>query len=179
MQTARYNGVSIAMHWLTAALIVAAFVLALVLDDVEAPLKGTLVTVHKSLGLGVLALVVLRLVWRAVAPPPPLPATTSALVQKASGLGHIGLYVLMAVVPIVGILFVFYRGRGLDFGLFSIASPFAENRAIARPLKEIHELAAYALIGLAALHAAAALWHQYVWKDGLLDRMRPGARMAG
>lgn len=179
MQTERYNSVSIAMHWLTAALILAAFVLALVLDGFEAPLKGTLVTVHESLGLAVLALVVLRLIWRAVAPPPPLPATTSPLVQKASGLGHLGLYLLMTAVTIAGILYVFFRGRPLDFGLFSIASPFTEDRAVARPIKEVHEWLAYTLIALAGLHAAAALWHHYVWKDGILDRMRPGPRVAG
>jgi cytochrome b561 len=178
MKTVRYSSVSIALHWLTAALIVAAFVLALVVDDLGQPLKGTLVTVHKSLGLAVLALFVLRILWRLVQPPPPLPASTSPLVEKASGLGHLALYGLMAAVPVVGILFVFYRGRGLDFGLFSIASPFAENRDTARSFRELHEFLAYALMALAGLHAAAALWHHYVWKDGLLDRMRPGSRVA-
>ena len=91
--------------------------------------------------------------------------------QRLAKLAHLGLYGLMAAVPLLGLATLFLRGRGLEFGLFSIASPLAANRALSRGIKEVHELAAYALLGLVAFHVAAALWHQFIKRDGLMGRM--------
>jgi cytochrome b561 len=86
------------------------------------------------------------------------------------GLPKVGLP-LMAAVPLLGLATLFLRGRGLEFGLFSIASPLAANRTLSRAIKEVHELAAYALLALVAFHIAAALWHQFIKRDGLMGRM--------
>jgi cytochrome b561 len=69
-----------------------------------------------------------------------------------------------------------FRGLGLDFGVFQIASPFDRIRNVYRPLTEIHELASYLMIALAAGHALAAVYHQLVARDRLLRRMLPRAR---
>lgn len=79
----------------------------------------------------------------------------------------------MLVVPVIGIPTLFYRGRGIDLGLVTIASPFARTPGIFRPLTEVHELTAFALVGLAAGHIAAALYHQWVRKDQIMRRMSP------
>jgi cytochrome b561 len=168
----RYSGVSIALHWLMAAVIVIAFALALGTDAFPRDWKPVVVEVHKALGLAVLGLLALRFAWRLMNPPPPL-AEVTPLVQRASQLGHLGLYVLMVAVPVIGIVYTFWRGQPLHLGLFDVASPFAADRPTARQYREIHEFAAYALIGLAGLHAAAALWHHYIRRDGVLRRMLP------
>ena len=79
-------------------------------------------------------------------------------------------------VPLVGIAVQFARGNPLPvFGLFDIASPWSADRAFARNLKGIHELLAHGLLALAALHAAAALVHHWVFNDRALTRMLPGS----
>lgn len=71
---------------------------------------------------------------------------------------------------------LFTRGKGIDFGLFQIASPIERTKAWIGPSTEVHEIAAYALIALAVGHVAAAIYHQVALKDGVLLRMMPERR---
>lgn len=169
----RYTGLSIALHWLMALLIVVAFALALTIDAFPKEVKPIVVETHKDIGLAILALLVVRFAWRLAHPPPASEPTLGAVQERLATLGHLGLYVLMIGVPVIGVLYVFWRGQGLSLGLFDIASPFAADRPTARQFRGIHEWAAYGLMGLAGLHAAAALWHHYVRRDGVLRRMLP------
>jgi cytochrome b561 len=90
-------------------------------------------------------------------------------------LTHLLLYILMVAVVILGVVLAFYRGDELTFfGLFTIPSPIASDRETAHSIKELHELGANALILLAGLHSAAALWHHFVRRDDVLARMLPG-----
>ncbi|MCI4678023.1 cytochrome b [Rhodoblastus acidophilus] len=175
MNVKRYNGAAIALHWTIAGLIVVAFVLGLTIDDFPKDMKSAAINAHALIGLAVLALSVVRLYLRFVNPPPPLPESIGPLSRLASGATHAGLYVLMIAVPLIGVPTLLYRGRGFNFGLFAIPSPFGRTPEIYRPLTEAHEVAAYAIIGLAAAHALAALYHQYVRKDDVLLRMLPGS----
>jgi cytochrome b561 len=77
----------------------------------------------------------------------------------------------MIVVPLIGIPTLLYRGRGIDFGILQLAPLVPRTPEIYRPLTDVHELAAYALVLLAAGHILAALYHQYVLRDGLVGRM--------
>lgn len=170
---ARYDRTAMALHWLMAGLIVAAFVLALVIDAFPRSAKPVAVEVHKDIGMAILVLLALRVLWRLTHRPPALGDDIGALTRRASSLGHLALYGLMVAVPVIGILYAFWRGQSLYLGLFDIPSPWAADRPMARQFREIHEFGAYALIGLAGLHAAAALWHHYVRQDGVLRRMMP------
>jgi cytochrome b561 len=168
----RYNRLAILFHWLMAALIFYAAAAILIADDLpRGAFRDLIKTTHNSVGAVVLLLLVLRLVWRLVSSAPPMPAGMTAFQQRLARLAHLGLYGLMAAVPLLGLAAHFLRGRGLEFGFFSIASPLAANRALSRGIKEVHELAAYALLGLVAFHVAAALWHQFIKRDGLMGRM--------
>ena len=89
---------------------------------------------------------------------------------------HVLLYVLMFVIPILGIVTFIWHGRVFDFGLLRLDFGVPKNRAVFQPTELIHGYLAYALFGLATLHALAALWHQYVRRDGMLWRMWPRAR---
>lgn len=169
----RYAGLSIALHWLMAALIVVAFGLGLTVDLFPSTLKGVVVETHKDIGLAILALVVVRFAWRLAHPPPAADPSLGLMAERLAGLAHAGLYGLMLAVPVIGVLYIFWRGQGLHLGLFDIASPLAADRPTARQAREVHEWAAYALMGLAGLHAAAAIWHHTVRRDGVLRRMLP------
>lgn len=169
----RYHAVARALHWAMAGLIVAAFILGLVVDVFPRSFEPVIVETHKDIGVAILLLLAFRLLWRLVRKPPPYRTPLGALTEKLSGLGHLALYVMMVAVPVTGLLYLFWRGQGLNFGFLSIPSPFVADRPFARSLKEIHELAAYALIGFSAFHAAAALWHHFALKDGVLERMLP------
>ena len=177
-QVERYNIASIVLHWLMFFMIVAAFLLALLLDEIPKSIKPFWVNVHFVLGSGVFALLLLRLGWRLIAGTPALPADIHAHTKRATHVVHGLLYVLMALIPVVGVLTAFYRGRGIDFGLFAIASPFETDRATGGFFKEIHEVAAWTLFVFAGGHAALALFHHYVRKDGILLRMMPAKKEA-
>jgi cytochrome b561 len=169
----RYDSVAIALHWSIAALIALAFALGLTIDGFPKEMKSAAINAHSLIGLAILVLSVARLFWRLGNPPPELPGSMSPLARVGAHVAHLGLYALMIAVPLIGVPTLLYRGRGLDFGLFQIASPFARTPEIYRPLTEAHELASFALVGLAAAHALAALYHHFLLRDGLLTRMSP------
>jgi cytochrome b561 len=167
----RYTTPAIWLHWLIALLIICAFILGLTVDAFPKSWDGAIVNLHVLLGLGVLVLSIARIWWRLSHRPPLLPEGTSALTRQASLVGHSLLYIMMVAVPLIGLPTLLYRGRGIDLGLFQIASPFARDPQIFRPLTENHEIAAYALVLLAVGHAIAAVYHHVILKDRLLLRM--------
>lgn len=172
----RYDAVAVALHWSIAVLILASFVLGLTIDSFPKAWTGALINMHALMGLAVLALSFVRLYWRSSHPPPELPASMTAIERLGAKLTHGSLYVLMIAIPIIGIPTLLWRGRGLNFGLFEIASPFARTPEIYRPLTEVHAIASYAIVGLAVAHALAALYHQYVLRDDVLRRMLPSSK---
>ena len=177
--TQRYNALMIVIHWLMAALVISAAISAFVIDEMPNPTaKAMMTNLHFVFGSLVLALFVVRGLLRLTTTVPALPENTHPHVAKAALVGHLGLYALMIGVPLIGVITAFYRGRGIDFGLFQIASPFEANRPTSRFYKEIHELLAYGFFAAIGGHALFALWHHYVLKDGLLDRMRFGSDRA-
>ncbi len=169
----RYNALMIVIHWLVAGLVAFAAISAFVIDEMpNSSAKASMTNLHFVFGSLVLGLVVVRGLLRLTTSAPALPADTHPHVAKAALIGHMGLYALMIGVPLIGVITAFYRGRGIDFGLFQIASPFDSNRTTGKFFKEIHELLAYGFFAAIGGHALFALWHHYILKDGLMDRMR-------
>lgn len=166
-----YHTVSILIHWVVAFLIFVDFGLGLTVDSFPKSWTGAVINVHALAGLAVLLLTFVRLWWRLAYKGPAYPASFGPVLRRMSHLMQIMLYGLMVLVPLIGIPTLLYRGRGLDFGVFAISSPFARTPEIFRPLTDVHELTAYALIGLALGHMAAALYHQYVRRDRIMQRM--------
>jgi len=174
----RYNLISIFLHWFMFLIISFAFGVAFILDDLPKTIKPFWVNIHFVIGSLVLLLLLVRLVWRLWMGTPPLPSDMNAHTKYASQIVHALLYGLMALIPIVGLVTAFYRGRGIDFGVFVVSSPLETDRTIARFFKEIHELAAWTLLILAGGHAFLALFHHYVRKDGILFRMMPAKKVS-
>jgi cytochrome b561 len=171
-----YGAVSQLMHWITVALVILAWFLGQ-FDDVfpkGAPRAASLF-VHNSAGLAVIVILVLRLFWRLANPRPPLESTILGIwLDRVGRLTHYALYALLIAAPISGIVLQFARGDAVPvFGLTEIASPWTADRALARNVKEVHELMANALVILAAFHAAAALIHHWLLRDRTLVRMLP------
>ncbi len=139
--------------------------------------RGELMMLHKSAGLSVFFLVWLRLAWR-MANPTPRSLIVSLWQDRVARLTHWALYGLMILMPLTAILASQFGGRPLPFfGLFEIAPLLAENKALAKPLMGLHKEVLWpTLCLLVLLHVAAALWHQFIVKDGLLRRMLPGAK---
>ena len=174
MQTQRYSNVAILLHWMVAALILTAFALGLSVDLFPRAWDATVVNIHVLLGLGVLLLTLVRIWWRLSHGIPDFPPQMTPGLVRAAHLGHAALYAMMLVVPLLGMPALFFRGRAIDLGLFQLGPYMARDPAIFRPMTEVHGWSSYLLIALALGHVAAALYHQLVLKDDLLQRMRAG-----
>jgi cytochrome b561 len=178
MKTAgRFGLVAIALHWLAAGAIVAAVILAWIVEDLErgGP-KDLMLMWHKSVGLTIFAVMIVRLVWRLTHPAPPLPPQMSLPQRLAAGLTHIFLYAITLAMPVSGYLSVAARGREtLFYGLFMVPRWAPLDRALSLGMEKAHNYGQYALYVLVAAHVGAALYHHFVLRDGVLARMWPGA----
>ena len=173
--TARYSGVAIALHWLLALLIVGAFGVGLYMADLPvSPSRLKLFSYHKWAGVTILALSLLRLVWRLTHRPPP-DLAMPGWQNKAAHLTHWALYALFFLVPLAGWAYSSAAGFPVVwFGVLPLPDFVPVDKALAELMKERHEMLAWAMAALVALHVAGALKHQFIDKDGLLARMRPG-----
>jgi cytochrome b561 len=116
------------------------------------------------------------LLWRIGDPPPPPEQTLfGRWGERAGVMMHYALYGLVIAVIVLGVAVQFARGDALPVFWFEIGSPWPADRALARTLKEIHEVLANGLIIFAGLHALAALIHHWILRDRTLLRMLPGS----
>ena len=177
---AYYGPISKTLHWTAALCVLLAWLIGSIGDDIPRAAKATALSLHMSLGLVVLAILLPRLARR-IANPPQAPATRfSPWSDYLASISHWLLYGLMAAVSAAGILLQFARGDALSiFGLFHIASPWAADRALAHSIKDVHESLANALMILAAFHVFAALFHHFILRDGTLVRILPRRHRLG
>jgi cytochrome b561 len=175
---ARYGVVPQTIHWLTVIFIAVGWLLGSFMDDFPKGVRPVVLLAHMTLGQFVIALLVIRLVWRFVDPPPPPEKTRfGRLHEIAAKVSHYALYVLLLVVPFVGIVVQLKRGNALPiFGVWNFVSPWPADRATARSALRAHEYLANALVLLAGIHAAAALVHHWLFRDRTLVRMLPSAK---
>ncbi len=173
-----WDGATKALHWSMALLIPIAWILAVVVEDLPREQRISLMFVHKSIGVLILALLVLRLLWRLThASPAPETTRFDPLAQWVAKIGHLLLYVLMIAVPIGGILASFANARAVPFfGLFEIPSPWATKQAFEDQLGEMHEVFAHLLMIVAFAHAVVGILHHVVLKDRTLLKMKPFAK---
>lgn len=169
----RYNPLSQALHWLTALFALAVLPLAWVAISLPpSELKGTMFTLHKSVGLTIFAIVVVRIVWRMIHPAPADPAAPKAL-EVIARINHWLLYAIFLVMPISGYLLSALSGRTTNyFWLFTIPG-FEKNEALQKSFEAAHVFGQYAVYLLVALHIIGTAWHLVIRRDGLLERMLP------
>lgn len=171
----RYDALAQLLHWLVVVLIVVQFVLANRAHDLPAGLaKLAVLSQHKSFGITILALAVIRLAWRFVSPPPPLPAGMRPLQRIAAQVSHAALYFLLFAMPLSGWAMSSAANYPVSwFGMVQLPDFVAPAEALHEALEETHEVMADILLVLALLHTAAAFKHHFIDKDGLLWRMVP------
>lgn len=189
----RYNAVAITLHWVIATVIIANIGLGLwmswAIDSPRAQAQAvSAFQLHKSLGLTVLVLSLLRLAWRFLYPPPSLPSRMVRWERVVAAFTHWLFYGLMIAIPLSGWLYVSVQWRGdvpfniptLWFGLFEVPHLFglsdagrALRQQVATVAFNVHGAMALALVILLVLHVGAALKHHIVQRDGVLVRMLP------
>ncbi len=179
----RYDSVAITIHWLTALAILALLAMGFVMTSAKpgSALQFSLFQWHKSVGITVLALTVLRLAWRLAHHAPALPDTMPVLEKLAAHLGHVGLYGLLFALPLSGWAVVSTSPFNIPTVLYGVLPlPHLEFLTLLAPkgtinpvVSEAHELAAWLLIALLVVHIAAALRHHFLVRDTVLTRMLP------
>ncbi len=176
----RWVALSQLLHWLIAALIGVQIALGLI--GTALPLSMTkLATLarHKSLGITLLALMLVRLAWRGMNPTPALPDTLRPHERVLARITHTGLYVLVIALPLTGWIMSSARGFPVSwFNLFQLPNLVGRNAALYHAMVRLHVLLAIALGLILVLHVAAAIKHHFVLKDDTLRRMLPGAGTA-
>ena len=165
---ARYSRSMIVIHWLTALLILGAWLTS----TGGRHMAENPPLLHFSFGLAVLALVLPRLILRLVGGTPDAPQSNSRLALAAKS-GHALLYLFLIALPLSG----WYAASrlGVPVSFFGFQLPAIAERVQGAPglIADIHENAGTIILYLAGLHAAMAVWHQYVLRDGTLQRMSP------
>lgn len=190
----RYTKTAIVLHWLIGLLIIAMLALGLWMHELpkEAPKTATfdlfnwgLYTVtmpepvsvrtfyfnlHKSIGITVMVLILLRIFWRLTHVAPVFPDTMKGWEKKLADLGHKALYLMMVVLPLSGFIMSVYSKWGiLWFGMPLVKG--LDNPGLRDFFKEVHEISAWVIIVLIVLHVAAALKHKVIDKDDVMKRM--------
>ncbi len=172
----RFGAVAQFFHWATAILVVAAFVYGPGGSEqrVYSLAKEFDRQIHETLGMGVLAIVLLRLAWRAFdgAPDdPPMPPWMSL----ASKVVHAMIYILLLAIPLTAISGAWLEGHPITLlGNVRIGPLLTEAHDVGSAIASIHTWLGDAILWVAGAHAAAALYHHFVLRDGVLRSMLPG-----
>jgi cytochrome b561 len=186
MAVPRYTRIAMLLHWLVAALIIVNVALAYSADEVPDAYVRPVVDLHKSIGLTVLGLVLLRVLWRLAHPPPAMPRSYKRSERFAAHAAHLGLYALIAAVPLSGYMHdSAWKGApthplrlyGLvDFPRIGVIAslPPEQKEQFHSEMFDVHVWLAYVLYGLFALHVLGALKHQFLDGEPELERMLPG-----
>lgn len=199
--TPRYTAVAITLHWVIAILLLAMIPFGwwmsdAVLDPATRSQAAKAFQLHKSVGLTVLGLSLVRLGWRLAHKAPPLPEAMPNWEKILARATHILFYVLMIAIPLSGWVYVsagysvtferFYAVATNWFGLFEVphispiaAQDEAARKAIGIAAETVHSKAAWGVIVLGGLHVAAALKHHFLDRDDVLTRMAPFLKVRG
>ena len=171
----RYGPTAKLLHWLIVGLLAIQLPLGWLMPDIRRGMApGAATSLHISIGIVVLAAIVLRLLWRLthpVAPESGLPAWQ----RVTSELVHWLLYVAVLLTTLSGWLFASVRGWPITlFELVPLPHLVAQGSAVGRSLGRWHETLTWALLILVGLHVAAALVHLFIYRDRVMSRMLPG-----
>ena len=170
-----YGIIAQSLHWLVAALVLVQLGLGLYAASLPVSLaRLQWLSHHKSLGLAILALVLLRLAWRSMNPPPALPEAMPGWQRGAAAATHWLLYLLLLLAPLAGWMHASAAGLSVNwFGLFQVPDLVSKQPELSDLLKAVHK-GCVALLALLLLgHVGAALRHALVLRDGIAHRMLP------
>jgi len=169
--TTHYGSISKIFHWLIFLLVVGMLLVGFFMEDITDPnLRSTVINLHKLNGLLILVLMILRICWALVNPKPRLedmPAWQRVLAHSV----HILLYVFLIAMPIAGWLMTVYGGKPPHLFHWALNLPLQENKLLKEFFKWLHYQLALIIIIFVSLHTFAALYHYFIKKDGIMQRM--------
>lgn len=176
LRSERFDPTSIMLHWLTVFLIVGQFTTIWLHEFVghQTILGSEILDAHRTMGVLTWTIVLARLVWRhRFADIPPFPESMPKLQQWIAKANEYGLYGLLLVQPITGLGEVLFHGRSFALFIWQVPALLEPEPAIRALFVRVHEFGGHALLILIGLHAGAALFHGFVLRDGVLQRMLP------
>jgi cytochrome b561 len=162
------------LHWLTALCMFVVIPLAWYMTNLDRhdPMRGNWVNLHKSIGLTILLLTLIRVVTRLSGTAPPLPATIPSFEQTLAHIGHGLLYVILFAMPISGYINSYGGGHAVNwFWLFQVPAVVPQDKALGHLGSRVHYLLAYLTYALIAGHVLAVIYHQLIQRIDLLGRM--------
>lgn len=172
-----YTTPAIVLHWTIAVLIAAMVGVGWYMMSIEdEPGSERFFNLHKSVGIVVFALVLLRIIWRLTHKPAPLPASVPGWEVTASLLAQRVLYACMFALPIIGFIGASYSDEGIRFFGQQLPRMVAANKDTAERFFGIHIVLAWTMVAIIVLHAVGGLKHLLLDKDGVFQRMWPGNR---
>jgi cytochrome b561 len=165
------------MHWLTAGLVLSVFALAFTIDLATSRAAHTaILQLHRSVGLTIWLLTLVRLGWRHFAKYPDWPSDMSRTMRVAAATSEYALYALLLTQPILGILQTNAHGDHVNlFFIGQLPALIEKNRPLAQQLLTAHKAVGFSLLGLIAIHVSAALFHHFCRRDDTLTAMLPAA----
>lgn len=177
MRPDRYAPLIRHLHWFVAGAVILAYAIGLIREELPRnAFRAFLLSAHMWIGQLVVLATLLRL-WMRATTAGPGAAPGSPAVVLAARLGHLALYATLLAIPVLGLAAAFAKGRDVSFlGLFVLPSPMAVDKPFAETLEDVHSVAAHCMMLLAFGHAAMALAHHYMFKDGVMARMMPERR---
>ncbi len=170
----QYGLISIFLHWSMALLCIGLVFIGLSMTNMpDSDDKWWLYSLHKSLGLLLLGLLLLRILWRLSQIQPALPKQMKRWEIFAAHATHISLYALMMILPVSGYLDSVAGGYKTQFFGANVPLLVAQDKPLAELALAVHRYASYWLYVLFALHVSAALKHHFILRDKLLQRILP------
>jgi cytochrome b561 len=171
----KYSKGAILLHWLIAILILGNIAGAMLTEGLPKETRGLIMGMHKSFGIAVLFLALVRIAWRLTHRPPAKPDSLATWEIWSARLVHFLFYALMILVPLSGWVWMSAGGWPIEmFGLFTMpALPVEHSKALADTMHERHETLGLVTLGLAALHILGSLKHQFADRMPFIQRMWP------
>lgn len=171
-KTSRYTPVAIFLHWVIALFVISMVALGWYMVSIEDnPGSGIYFNLHKSFGIILAVLIVVRIVWRFGHKPPPLPGSLAKWQAISSRTTHFLLYCAIVLMPTVGILGAMFSKGGLAFFGLEFPRVFAPDRAIAEQFFAAHGVIAWIILALVLVHSLAGLKHLLIDKNKVFERM--------
>jgi cytochrome b561 len=178
ISAARYTNVAVTLHWLIAALVVTQLILGWWMIDIPKQPVGVRAfwfNLHKSIGMTIALLVVVRIIWRFRHPAPPLPPTVPAWQRRAAATSHVLLYACLLGMPLVGFLGSTFSGYPIKYFGLTLPQWGFKSASLKDFFSAVHLSLAWVFMTLITLHAGAALKHLLHNRDGVFWRMWPRA----
>ena len=174
MNPQRYTIPAIVLHWLIAALVFFQFALGWYMTDLPTtPVRGPYFALHKSIGITVFLLLLVRVLWRLSHAPPAMPASLPAWQRHLAGAVHKLFYVFLVLQPLTGYLSSSFSGHTTKFFVIPLPNWGHHNPPLNLLFTEFHELCSYFLLTLVALHVAGAISHAIKKDVPAISRMLP------